>query len=382
MCTLVHFEIPEMPPDALLQTLPLPLLRAARPLLEALAYPYGADALAEAIHPLWRSDEVRARITAVAQQTEDSLTLRLRPNRAWRGFAPGQFVTVTAPVDGVLVSRCFSPCSSAHRRRELELTMRVMSGGRLTPWLKRHALPGMVLRLSQAAGSFHLPASRPRRLLLISGGSGITPMLSMARTLADEGYAGELVFLHFARSAAHQLHADAIASLPARLPGARLLRVYERGAGGEAEGRFTPALLETLVPGWREMETFLCGPGPMMDAVRAHWQAAGLDERLHMERFAPAAARPADPADPAGGTLHLAVSGMRVPADFRSILEQAEAAGLRPAHGCRMGICHSCLCRKTAGQVRDLITGRLSSEGPEHIRICISAPVGDVHVEL
>jgi ferredoxin len=119
---------------------------------------------------------------------------------------------------------------------------------------------------------------------------------------------------------------------------------------------------------------FACGPPALLDAVREFTDP----QRLHVESFVAPVLTPGTPGD---GAVAFARSGLSVPDDGRSLLEQAEAAGLAPEHGCRMGICKTCTCDMTAGTVRNLRTGETTS-GAEAIQICISVPVGDVDLDL
>jgi ferredoxin len=127
-------------------------------------------------------------------------------------------------------------------------------------------------------------------------------------------------------------------------------------------------------------ETFACGPPALLDAVREVWAAQDLEPRLHVESFVPPTLAPASGLPE--GSIHFVGSDVRIPNSGAALLEQAESAGLSPASGCRMGICHTCSCRKAAGTVRNLSTGELSSGDVEEIQICVSAPDGDVVVDL
>jgi ferredoxin len=122
-----------------------------------------------------------------------------------------------------------------------------------------------------------------------------------------------------------------------------------------------------------------------MERVERMWKAAGLADRLTLERFvAPGQVpRVAPGADAQIVTIRLARAGTRFAATSASpLLDQLERAGERPAHGCRMGICHSCTCRKTSGAVRNLITGAISDAPDEDIQLCISVPQSDVELSL
>ena len=112
----------------------------------------------------------------------------------------------------------------------------------------------------------------------------------------------------------------------------------------------------------------------MVEAVQQHC------DNVYTESFVPPVFDPA--ANPSGGRITFADSGIDVTDDGRSLLEQAESAGLTPQNGCRMGICHTCTRRKTAGTVRNLTTGAVSTGADEDIQICVSVPVGDIDIVL
>jgi len=349
-------------------------------LIEALAYPHGVDRYVELVRPLLLSRDVRAEVTAVRHQTGKSVTLTLRPNDNWRGFCAGQFVQVTVEVGGVHLRRPYSPASSEHSDSgELELTVSTHPQGRVSRHLREHARPGMILGLSQPQGEFVLPDPRPQRVLLISGGSGITPVMAMLRTLCDEGFAGEIGFLNYARSRAAALYGPELQKLAERQPGLRVLRGYTRSRGSELNGRFCREHLEAVSADHRNAATFVCGPPALIDAVRAVRTEDGLPEPAVETFTAPALALDTDSAE---GVVRFARSGREAANSGLPLLEQAEDAGLAPEHGCRMGICNTCSARKSAGTVRNVFTGAKSSAGEEQIRICVSVPVGDVALDL
>lgn len=349
-------------------------------LVGALSFPHDVDRFLEVVNPRWSVREARATITAVRHQTADTVTLSLRPNAHWQGFVPGQFVALTVEVDGVRRTRCFSPANAADQRH-IELTIKAQADGLVTRYLCEHARAGTVVGLGSAQGEFRLSGSPAAHTLLISGGSGITPVMAMLRTLIARGHDGRIDFLHYARRADELLYAEELARIERRHGNVRVLRVYTGSdQSGAASGRFTESQLASLVPDFAGADSYLCGPPGLMASVEAVWRAHGAVSRLSSERFVPATTSTAD--ERAGGELRFARSERLADNDGRSILEQAEAAGLNPAHGCRMGICSTCVCRKTAGTVRNTLTGALSGEADEDIRICVSAPVGTVTVDL
>jgi stearoyl-CoA 9-desaturase NADPH oxidoreductase len=352
-------------------------------LLDVLTGPHGVDRYVELVRPDFSLTEVRAEITDVRHPTADSVTLTLRPNANWQGFRAGQFVRLTVEIDGVQRMRCYSPACSAHRSDgHVELTVKAHTEGLVSQFLKHRAQVGMVVRLSQADGDFFLPERRPARMLLVSGGSGITPVMSMLRTLCDEGHRGPITFLHYAFSEREVAYGPELAALAAQHPNVNLVRAYtEQSHGGELHGYFSREHLAAAEPEYATAETFVCGPPGLMTAVQATWAEERLEERLHVEHFVPPALPTVDDGE-VTGNVRFAGSDVDVANDGQVLLEQAEAAGLTPESGCRMGICHSCTCRMTAGTVRNVQTGEVVSGADEDIQICISVPVGDVTLAI
>jgi ferredoxin-NADP reductase len=353
-------------------------------LAEALTTPHGVDRYVELVRPAFSLRDVRAEVVAVRRATARSVTLALRPNANWEGFRAGQFVRLSLEVDGVRHTRCYSPASSAHVGDLIELTAHAQPDGVVSPFLRASAKPGMVVSLSQAEGDFALPDARPEQLLLISGGSGITPVMSMLRTLCHEGYRGRIAFIHYARDEHDVAYRQQLAELAAGHANVRLLHGYSRQPGaGELDGRFERAHLRAAGVDPAEALTFACGPTGLLDQVRAIWAQDGLEVRLHVEQFTPPAPVRLDgDGQHIAGSLRFARSGVEATGTAAPLLDQAETAGLTPKSGCRMGICHTCTCRKLEGAVRDLRTGEVSTAPDELIQICVNAPVGDVTLDI
>lgn len=349
-------------------------------LVESLVTPNPIERYVELVNPLWSRRDVRAEVEEVSHQTARSVTLALRPNANWQGFEAGQHVGVSVEINGVLNTRFYSPAGSAHNDDgRIEITVSEHEGGVVSPYMVEHALPGMVLRLTQAEGDFILPDPRPGHLLLISGGSGITPVISMLRTLCDERHGGHVAFLHYARTKRDRLYAHDLKQLAAGNPNVRVLTVYTRGDGGDLSGRFSRKHLTEA--GYRDdTETYVCGPASLIEAVERVWARGDFALPLHTERFAPPP--PAVVVGKPTGTIRFAKSGIEVKSNGESLLAQAEAAGLNPNHGCRMGICHTCIAHMKSGSVRHMRTGELKTVTDEIVQICINAPVGDVEINL
>jgi stearoyl-CoA 9-desaturase NADPH oxidoreductase len=354
------------------------LLRSS--LLEALAYPHGVDRYVELVRPLLLQRDVRAEVTAVRHQTAKSVTLTLRANDNWRGLSAGQFVGVSVEIDGTWHTRPYSPAGSEHAPDGgLELTVSTHPEGRVSRHLRDHARPGTIVGLTQAQGEFVLPDPRPERVLLISGGSGITPVMAILRTLCDEGYTGEIGFLNYARSRELALYAVELEQLAERHETFRLTRCLTRGAGGQLTGRFSREHVQAAISDHAGATTFVCGPPALIDSARTLWATDGLADPT-VETFTAPALR-LDTAD-AEGTVRFTVTGRQAANSGLALLEQAEDAGLTPEYGCRMGICNTCSTRKRTGTVRNLVTGQVSSAPEEQIRICVCVPVGDIALDL
>ncbi|BBY23463.1 flavin reductase family protein [Mycobacterium stomatepiae] len=347
-------------------------------LVDLLTGPHGVDRYTELVDPTWTQGEARAKVVDVRRTTPRSVTLTLAPNQSFLSantFKAGQYVNVALDIDGRRHTRCYSP-ANVEGSSTLELTIGRhgdgSGGGLVSNHLYEQARRGMVVGLSGVGGDFVLPADRPRRILLISGGSGITPVMAMLRTLVVEGHVqnrgGEIAFVHYARTEAEACYRDELSALP----GVRVLHGYTRSGSGDLTGRFGPQHLATAMPA--PDAVFVCGPTALVDAVREHC------ENVYTESFVPPAITA--PANPSGGRITFADSGVDVVDDGRSLLEQAESAGLTPENGCRMGICHTCTRRKVSGTVRSLTTGAVSTAPDEDIQICVSVPVGDVDLSL
>lgn len=363
-------------------------------LAAALTTPHGVDRYLERFNPMWAAHEVRARVVSVHRETADVTgsapvaTLTLQPTSTWRGHRAGQHVLVGVELPGSAKrhTRAFSISSAASGPGEpITLTIRAHDEGQVSSYLVREARPGTIVHLSQAQGAFTLnesPATpTTNHLLFVTGGSGITPAMSMVRTLLRDGYDGHagrrVTFLHFARSPEDQIFADELAEIAAADNG---VDVHLR----HGDRLFSEFELRRLVPDFRDTDTWLCGPAGLVELVKdAYTDAAGaLSPRLRMEFFKPAVARAAQPGEAAAGEVSFTRSGKTAPASGSSLLEQAEELGLTPEFGCRMGICFSCTTTLTAGTVRNVLTGEESSLPDEEIRICVTAAAGDCHIDL
>jgi stearoyl-CoA 9-desaturase NADPH oxidoreductase len=345
------------------------------PLLHPLNDVQALDDLLAQFNPAWSLTRTTARVVEIRDETSDVKTFVLRPNRRWHGHAAGQHVVIECEFDGVRLHRTFSIASAPQQQDTIELTVKRMPHGKVTGALHERLRVGDVLALGEAAGHFVLPTRLPERLLMLSAGSGITPVMSMLRDLHRRGHDGRIVFVHVCRTPADAIFAGELRQLAARMPNLRVHWHFDSTAG-----RFDVKSLSRLVPDYSRRHTFLCGPAGFMQTFQQHWQEEHPDSILQYEQFGlPLTPRPAgEPVEiRATRSERLFASTGQQP-----LLMDAEVAGLQPKYGCRIGICQTCKCRKTSGTVENLLTGKISSEPGEMIQLCISAARSDVTLEL
>lgn len=347
-------------------------------LIEATATPYPVDRYLEFVNPMLTWRETRAKVIGREKQTDRTVTLTLSPTRQWKGHVAGQYVEVSTVVDGIRHRRFFSPANAQQDAGIIELTVTAHDDGFISKHLRENVRLGDVVRLGAATGSFVLPAQRPARTVLVSGGSGITPVISMLRTLVAEGHDDPVTLVHYARTADDVPYAAELDAAARTLGNVDVHLHYTREAGG---GHFSPAHLDGIADA-DGAQVFLCGPSSLMAQVREYMESRDLGDRLHSEAFTLDTAPVIDPNQPITGTVTYTESVTTSENDGRTILEQAEAAGLSPEYGCRMGICFSCTKVRKSGCTRNILTGELDSEADQQIQICVSAPVGDVDIEL
>lgn len=354
--------------------------RVRRTLLKAvsaLSSPLLPDDYLELINPLWSTRELRGRVESIDQETEDAATVLIRPGYQWGGHEPGQYLRIGVDIEGVRHWRAYSLTSEPEREDGwISITVKAVDEGAVSSYLVRRGRPGCIVSLGGVEGDFVLPEELPDKLLFISAGSGITPIMSMLRSL-DRGQMGDVVVLHSARHTDDVIFGDELRDLARRHERFKLHEQLTRD-----HGRMGPDDLDRLCPDWTERDAFISGPGDMLDAFEEHWEKHGDPKRMCMERFQPklegGAGEPGE-----GGTIKFLKSDCEAESDgTKPILVAGEEAGLELPFGCREGICHTCKGTLASGRVRDLRNGKVYGQDGEQIRTCISAPEGAVEIEL
>ncbi|MFI0593110.1 ferredoxin reductase [Streptomyces griseus] len=338
-------------------------------LLEMVTTPLLPSDYLDLVSPLRTGADLRGRIEAVRPETSDAATVVIRPGRGWRGHTAGQYVRIGVDVDGVRLWRAYSITSPTNRQDgRITITVKAIPDGKVSNHLVRRAKPGTLIQLDQATGDFVLPRAKPAKVLYLTAGSGITPVMGMLRDTALD----DVVMVHCAprpqdvifRKELHGLVSD------------KKLRLTE--VHTDTDGKLDIARLQELVPDWAGRETWACGPAGLLDAAEEHWTEQGVQERLHTERF-----RPGTVVAGEGGEVTFSATGKTMAADGATpLLDIGEEAGVLMPSGCRMGICFGCVTPLKAGAVRDLRTGEITEAEPGVlIQTCVSAAAGPCDIE-
>jgi stearoyl-CoA 9-desaturase NADPH oxidoreductase len=336
------------------------------------------------IDPLRSSANLRGRIVAIHPETRDAATVVIKPGRGWRGHTPGQYVRIGIDVDGVRHWRAYSLTSETSRSDGyLTFTVKAIPDGKVSNHLVRRAAVGTVIQLDQAAGEFSLGNPAPPKILFLTAGSGITPVMGMLRNLAVQGSdavgnsgaveSSDIVVVHSAPSAD-----DVIFGAELRLmAGQGRIRLVERHTN--TDGILDVGRLDDIVGDIADRQTWACGPAGLLDALEQRFSDDGIADRLHTERF-----RPTVIATGEGGAVTFTKTGTVIDADgAQSLLDTGEAAGVLMPSGCRMGICFGCVAPLRQGSVRDLRTGEITSAADGVvIQTCISAAAGACDIDL
>lgn len=364
-----------------------PAVPRRRPLLERLGSRLVAPAVfdfwASRLHPTWSWNRPLARIVGRQAASGDSTTLLLQPNRHWAGFRPGQHLNIGAEIDGIRIVRSYSPSDAPRADGRIEITVKAIPGGKLSRHLCRDAKIGDVLELGPAFGDMTLPEPPEGRWLFLAAGSGITPLMAMIRAQAIAGMPVPIALMYWARTRDEHCFVDELRALAARYPDFHLELVLTRDDASPdvRHGRIDAALLSTCVPDLHRRRVFACGPDGFVAAARVLTADRALAFRA--EAFTPPPPIAAEEADSGDVVITLTRSGrtLDVPRGV-SLLTALEAAGLKPAAGCRMGICNTCACGKRAGTTRHLHTGQVEHEPVSALRLCVNSARSDLTLEL
>jgi ring-1,2-phenylacetyl-CoA epoxidase subunit PaaE len=335
-------------------------------------------------------------VRRVVRETADAVTLVLEdPSGAPVRFAPGQFFTLQLRIDGETVKRAYSASSSALAPESVSVTIKRVEGGRVSAHAVDRLREGDALEILGPSGSFTpKPSASPRRLVLVGGGSGITPLLSIARTVLASEPATRVALVYGNRGPDDVIFKEALDALAIERPWAFVVRhVLERpppgwqGGDGRLDGRALARELDAIgEPDAPTTEYFLCGPEPMRVAARACLEERGVaKDRVHEERFVSVHA--SGSAESAPQSVKVRVGGRAhdfvVPAGS-TVLEGALAAGIEMPFSCSVGGCGTCLVRLSEGHVDmdepNCLSPLERAEGK--VLVCVSRPASPCSFEV
>lgn len=331
--------------------------------------------------PGWTTDTVRSKVVGVRYESDEVYSLEIRPGFGWKIFQPGQHIQITAEQEGVLQTRTFSISSSPEYYKKtglIELTIREQQAGKVTPWLKNHFAQKGYCNLSQAMGTFVLPNNQTP-LVMIAGGSGITPFRSMLGHLAKQNSQRDVQLLFYIRNEDNSLFKQEFENIAAQFKNIKVTLI-----NSEKEGFISSEHLQEHCPDLLARTLMVCGPTPMIQATRRLAAEMGLTEdKIRFEYFGAAPIEMnVDETEVFVNFTHSRVSTVSNTKEPLTLLDLAESEGLKPLSGCRVGVCMQCVCTKKSGVVFNTLTGQHSDTGIQDIQACISVPVSDVELDI
>ena len=297
---------------------------------------------------------LKARVVEVVRETADAHTLALEPaggDRDRFAYRPGQFLTVRVPAGDGWAARCYSLCSSPLTDDRLKVTVKRVAGGLGSNWICDNITPGDVLEVLRPAGTF-TPSSLDDDLLLVAGGSGITPVMSILKSCLAGG-TGKVALLYANRDEKSVIFADELRALTEAHPDRfTVVHVLE-----SVQGLPTSATLRSLAGHYTGRQAFVCGPQIFMDLVTDTF--TGLGMRVHVERFFSLEGDPFEEPEAAedtgdAGEIEVEMDGetQTVPwPKSEKLLDALLRAGVDAPFSCREGNCSACACIRLEGEV-------------------------------
>jgi len=329
------------------------------------------------------------RIARVISETHDASSFALDVPEELAGtfrYRPGQFCTFRVHIDGDEQLRSYSMSSAPATDTDLIVTVKRVAGGLVSNWFLDHLSEGDMIELTKPAGVF-CPQESERPVLGFCGGSGITPVMSIAKhVLATTGRSVRLLYAN--RDHNSVIFHDAFAVLDAEHPG----RLELRHHFDTDDGFLTPEAVAQFVAADLDADIYICGPGPFMDLVESTVQTHGVaPERIFIERFLVEQAEKTDALvdEEASGAEDAAVpdevtmtlGGKTAVVRYQpgdTLLETARRAGLRPPFSCEAGNCATCMAFLKDGSVRMRANNALTPDEVEEgwVLTCQSLPSG------
>ncbi|SDP57209.1 Ferredoxin-NADP reductase [Rhodoferax sp. OV413] len=362
---------------------------------------YAPD-FAAPVSPPWSADQDETlRCVHIRQETHDVKTFVLAANgpRNFR-YLPGQFITLELEIGDKKINRCYTLSSTPTRPDLVSITVKRVPGGVVSNWLHDNVRVGMELGAMGPSGEFSCFKAPAQRYLFLSGGSGVTPLMSMTRALHDLGSDADIVFVHCARTPADVLFPEELTMMARNMANLRLAMVCEQHTPGSAYaghlGRLDAARLAHIAPDFLQRDVYTCGPAPFMGAVRGLLSGAGFEMQRYREEsfsFESLATQEVVESDNTNSSNSDTIPAFNIqlqkmgkaftcPTD-QTILKSAIAAGIRLPSSCSSGACGTCKTKKISGQVEMKHAGGIRQREIDQgwFLPCCSKPLSDIVME-
>lgn len=341
--------------------------------------------------PKFASTLRRLKLISRHQDTPDTVTFTFQSLEGPVQHLPGQAIALDLPMAGGTATRTFTIASAPLGASELSVTVKAAETGNATRWMHDHLEIGTEIDARGPFGRFSLAARHGRPVLLIGGGSGFTPMMSMLRWLHARGEAVDVVVVQVARRVEDLLFGEELEQIDRDMSSLKLFEVVTAPDTGEFwrgyRGRPNRAMLRTMVPDASQCEVYCCGPEGFLDTIRRSLQAEGLPhQHFHTESFgtSTAAVRPEPTEHVAANTHRVTLRGRSIEVADGEILSTALASqNIRVPTGCNAGQCGTCRLRLSEGSVDMRQDGGLSAQevASGYILACCSRLTGPITLE-
>ncbi|MFT6029589.1 MAG: ferredoxin-NADP reductase [Oleiphilaceae bacterium] len=344
------------------------------------------ESVVQLFKPEWRYQKIAAKVISSKAENKNIYTLTLKPGNNWSGFQAGQYILLSTEINGRMLTRPFSISSAPRDFQEtgfIEVTIRVQDNGSVTPWLRDNLKKRDYVYLSEAMGEFCLGSAHHQKVF-IAGGSGITPIRSMLNDYRDSDWLKDAHLFFYLRNQDELFFKKDLERLQQKGMNVHLMFADEIG--------FFSIEQLTSELGSNNLDAtdyYICGPGQMIELCTSSIESAGVNSsNIHFEYFGKAPIKIDINTSDDNEFIQVDYLNSRKQVKFtcgtvrKTLLELAEEEGLKPVSGCRMGICHQCICKKKQGRVFNTKTQEYSDSGAEEIQLCISIPVGAVELEL
>ncbi len=353
----------------------------------------------------WRG---QLRVGAVIPETPSVRTIRLLPSSNEKlmpfTFVPGQFLNLSFWVGGAKMNRSYSISSSPTQREYVDVTVRREPRGAVSRHVDDLLKVGDPIDAGGPVGRSTFTGTEADSIVLIAGGVGIAPMMSITRYLTERSWAGDIFFLYACRAPVDFIFEKSIAELQRVNPNLHFTVVMERADGSDYQGRrgrITKEVLLEAVPNLPSRRIHLCGPPVMMDAIKAILAELKVPpDQVKSESFGTAAPQPAAAGTspkvttPATGPLVTFLKNnksARIRLDLQAgdsppkqtVLELSEELGIGIEFSCRVGTCGVCKVKMTSGEVEMAVEDALDPDDITNgiILACQAKPKADIEVE-